>query len=69
MKAAILKLSKHNKEREVEFELNYLMSLTTKQRFQMVFKKNEEIFNLSPFYRRGKKKSGYRKITQVIKRT
>ncbi len=33
-----LKLSKHNEEQEIEFELNYLTSLTTQQRFQMMFK-------------------------------
>jgi hypothetical protein len=36
-----LKLSKHNEKQEIEFELNYLTSLTTQQRFQMMFKKTQ----------------------------
>lgn len=59
---SILKLSKHNSKKEIEFELKYLLSLTTKQRFQMMFKKAEEIRNLL-------KNHGYRKTTQIIKRT
>lgn len=58
----ILKLRKHDENKEIEFELNYLKSLTTKQRFQMMFKKTREVLNLL-------EKSGHRKTTQVIKRT
>jgi hypothetical protein len=58
----ILKLSKSNPDKEIEFELNYLKSLTTEQRFQMMFKKTEEIRNLL-------KSHGYRKTSQIIKRT
>ncbi|MCK4325242.1 hypothetical protein KAW55_00630 [bacterium] len=57
----ILKLKKHNENKEIEFELNYLKSLTTKQRFQMMFKKTEEIRDLL-------KNHGYRKTSQIIKR-
>jgi len=57
----ILKLKKSNQSREIEFELNYLKTLSTKQRFQMMFKKTEEIRNLL-------KDHGYRKTSQVIKR-
>ena len=57
----ILKLKKSNPSREIEFELNYLKTLSTKQRFQMMFKKTEEIRNLL-------KNHGYRKTSQVIKR-
>ena len=39
----ILKLSKHNKQKEVEFELRYLSSLTIQERFQMMFNKSMEI--------------------------
>ena len=42
----ILKLNKPDPDKEIEFELNYLKSLTTKQRFQMMFKKTEEIRKL-----------------------
>lgn len=58
----ILKLYGCDKDKEIEFELNYLLSLSTKQRFQMMLKKTEEIRNLL-------KKHGYRKASQVIKRT
>lgn len=58
---AILKLSKHNENKEIEFELNYLKSLTTKQRFQMMLKKTEEIRSLL-------KGHGDRKASQIIKR-
>ena len=57
----ILKLNKPDPDKEIEFELNYLKSLTTKQRFQMMFKKTEEIRKLLKNY-------GHRKTTQIIKR-
>ncbi|MEW6095999.1 MAG: hypothetical protein AB1567_05685 [bacterium] len=59
---AILKLSKDNENEEIEFELNYLKSLTTTQKFQMMVQKTHELINLL-------KKNGHRKTTQVIKRT
>ena len=59
---SILKLKKDNENKEIEFELNYLKSLTTEQRFQMMFKKTREMLALS-------KRSGHRKTTQIIKRT
>ena len=40
---AILKLKKSNPKKEIAFELEYLTSLTTKQRFQMMIKKTQEI--------------------------
>jgi len=58
----ILKLSKDDENEEIEFELNYLKSLTTNQRFQMMFKKTYELINLL-------EKNGNRKTTQIIKRT
>jgi hypothetical protein len=56
-----LKLSKHNEEQEIEFELNYLASLTTQQRFQMMFKKTQEMLKLL-------KQDGNRRSHQIIKR-
>jgi len=61
-KMPILKLSKDNENEEIEFELNYLKSLTTNQRFQMMVKKTYELINLLG-------KNGDRKTTQIIKRT
>ncbi len=57
----ILKLDSHDEEKEIEFELDYLLSLTTKQRFQMMHAKTQEIRNLL-------KDNGYRKAPQIIKR-
>lgn len=58
----ILKLDAHNQNKEIEFELKYLKSLTTKERFEMYFRKTKEMLSLL-------KKSGHRKTTQIIKRT
>jgi len=58
---AILKLDRHNEKKEIEFELDYLTSLTTKQRFQMMFQKTEEMLSLL-------KRNERRKTTEIIKR-
>ena len=59
--APILKLDKDDKEKEVDFELKYLVSLSTKERFEMMFKKREEIISLL-------EKSGHRKPFKITKR-
>ncbi len=58
---AILKLDKHNEDKEIEFELDYLTSLTTSQRFEMMFRKTREMLRLL-------KKDGHRTTTEIIKR-
>ncbi len=58
---AILKLDKHDEDKEIEFELDYLASLTTKQRFELMFRKTEEMLRLL-------KKDGRRTTTEIIKR-
>jgi hypothetical protein len=58
---AILKLDKHNEDKEIEFELDYLTSLTTRQRFELMFRKTKEMRNLL-------KRNECRKATEVIKR-
>ena len=58
----ILKLNNHNPAKEIEFELNYLRSLSVKQRFELMFKKTKEIIDLL-------EKSGHRKPFKIIKRT
>ena len=60
--APVLKLDNHDEEREIEFELNYLLSLTTEQRFQMMSQKTKEIRDLLTNH-------GYRKTPKIIKRT
>lgn len=57
----VLKLRKHDPKKEIEFELAYLSSLTTKERFRMMFQKTKELRNLL-------KNHANRKTTQVIKR-
>ena len=59
---AILKLDKHDEDKEIEFELDYLMSLTTAQRFEMMYQKTMEILILSG------RTNADRKATEVIKR-
>ncbi len=58
---AILKLDKHDEDKEIEFELDYLRSLTTSQRFEMMFRKTREMLRLL-------KKDGRRTTTKIIKR-
>jgi len=58
---AILKLDKHNEKKEIEFELDYLASLTTRQRFELMFRKSREMQRLL-------KRNKRRKVTEVIKR-
>ncbi|UCB56722.1 MAG: hypothetical protein JSV30_05870 [Candidatus Omnitrophota bacterium] len=58
----ILKLNKHNKDKEIDFELNYLKSLSFQQRLQMCLQKSKEMKELL-------KKSGHRKTFEIIKRT
>ena len=70
---AILKLDEHNEDKEIEFELEYLKSLTTSQRFQMMNRKTREVLSLLSSPQRvhgaaaGKKKER-RKTTEIIKR-
>jgi GGDEF domain-containing protein len=59
---AVLKLKKTNERQEIEFELDYLTSLTTRQRFQMMLQKSREMALLL-------KRNGRRRSTQVVKRT
>jgi len=59
---AVLKLEKDDDHQEIKFELDYLVSLTTRQRFQMMARKSREMLLLL-------KQNGHRKPTQVIKRT
>ena len=58
----VLKLKKDDERQEIKFELDYLASLTTRQRFQMMAQKSREMILLL-------KQNGHRKTTQVIKRT
>jgi hypothetical protein len=59
---AILKVGKYDEAKEIEFELDYLRSLTTSQRFKMMFAKTQEMLSLR------KKTHAHRKATEIIKR-
>ena len=59
---AVLKLKKDDEQREIQFELDYLSSLTTAQRFEMMQQKSHEMRMLL-------KRNGRRKSAQVVKRT
>ncbi|HUU16722.1 MAG TPA: hypothetical protein VMW72_06200 [Sedimentisphaerales bacterium] len=58
---AILKLDRHDEDKEIDFELDYLTSLTTSQRFELMFTKTREMLRLL-------KKDGRRRTTEIIKR-
>ncbi len=59
---SILKIKGHNEKKEILFELTYLLSLSTRQRFEMMSKKTKEMISLLV-------KSGHRKPFEIIKRT
>ena len=58
----ILKLDEFDEAKEIEFELDYLTSLTTSQRFQLMSAKTQEMLSLL------RKRNEHRKITEIIKR-
>lgn len=58
----ILKLSRHNKNKEIEFELQYLGSLSVRQRFTLMFKKTKEMISLL-------ERHGHRRAFKIIKRS
>ncbi|MGQ9585871.1 MAG: hypothetical protein ACUVXG_10790 [Anaerolineae bacterium] len=57
----ILKLERDDEERELEFELAYLRSLTTEQRFELMFRKSRELAEVLL-------RCGYRKPVEIVKR-
>ncbi len=60
-KRGILVLKEPDEKKEIEFELNYLSSLSVNQRFLLMQKKSQELIsNLV--------KNGHRKTSQIIKR-
>jgi len=58
----ILKTRRHDEEAQIEFELAYLPSLTTRQRFDLMFQKSRE---MAAAMRRGQARGK----TEIIKRT
>lgn len=58
----VLKLERDDESREIEFELCYLKSLTIKERFLIMQNKSEEMKKML-------RKRGYRKPTEIVKRS
>ena len=58
----VLKLSKHDEIKELEFELDYLARLSIQERFQMMLAKSQEMAKLL-------KRNGRRRSAKVVKRT
>lgn len=59
--AGVLKLDEPDPDRELEFELAWLRSLTTRERFDLMFRKSREIAEVML-------KHGHRKPIEVTKR-
>jgi hypothetical protein len=57
----ILKVDKDDEDKELEFELAYQRTLTTQERFELMFRKSREIAEVLL-------RHGYRKPVEVIKR-
>ena len=55
------KIKKDDSEKELEFAINNQLSLTTQQRFEMVFRKSREIAQMLIG-------NGHRKPSEIIKR-
>jgi hypothetical protein len=62
MKKSILKLNETDEEKEIQFELDYLSSLTVLERFQLMMNRNQELLNIL-------EKNGHRRSPAIIKRT
>ena len=58
----ILKIDEDDEELEMDFELDYQLSLTADQRFKMMFQKSKELAIML-------EKNGHRKTSEIIKRT
>ncbi len=57
----VLKIERDDEEQELEFELAYQRTLTTQQRFELMFHKSREIAEMLL-------RHGYRKPFEIIKR-
>ena len=60
-KNTILKLADSDEEKEIQFELDYLFSLTVQERFQLMMNRNRELLNIL-------EKNGHRRSPEIIKR-
>jgi hypothetical protein len=58
----ILKLEDDNENQQLEFELAFQRTLTTQERFELMFRKSREIAEVLL-------RHGYRKPVEIVKRT
>jgi hypothetical protein len=58
----ILKIDKDDEEKEIDFEIDYQLSLGVEQRFRMMFQKSRELAMML-------EKNGHRKPSEIIKRS
>ncbi len=56
----ILKCDKDDEEKELDFEIDFQLSLTTEERFEMMFKRSQEIAKALI-------ENGYREPFKIIK--
>ena len=61
-KNTILKLSDSDEEKEIQFELDFLFSLSVHERFQLMLNRNQELLDIL-------EKNGHRRTSEIIKRT
>jgi hypothetical protein len=59
---AVLKVKGNDPDRELDFELRYLRSLSTQQRFELMFRRSREIAELMA-------KRGHRRTPKITKRS
>lgn len=60
--AKILKSDKHDEDMELDFELDYQRTLSTAQRFELMFRRSREMAEVLL-------KRGHRKPFEIVKRT
>jgi hypothetical protein len=58
----ILKVDKDDEEKEIDFEIDYQLSLNADQRFRMMFQKSRELAIML-------EKNGHRRPSEIIKRS
>jgi len=58
----ILKTDKDDEEKEIDFEIDYQLSLDADQRFRMMFQKSRELAMML-------EKNGHRRPSEIIKRS
>ncbi|MEA3506432.1 MAG: hypothetical protein U9R36_02910 [Elusimicrobiota bacterium] len=59
--APVLKLSGDDEEKEIDFELDWLLTLSDEERFEMLFKKRKQIISIL-------KDNGHKRPDKIIKR-